>query len=639
MGKDDPSDNIILRNLDFEARDDGDRILLSFWSSRQVWIDHINFNNTISYNRKGDGSDGVGKFIWINTPYANKPDGKDIDRSPDYITVSYCKFTNKFWCFAYGTQNTETTRDRTTLLYNWWNQNVRRCPQLGNGTMHIYNNYYQAYGQKDNGGSTTGMIGGEGSETLSQNNMFNGYSKDRAINLDSKNPPARDDNSYISTDLNGKPEKYNYSPKTKSSWEPNKTNYGYRLIEGYNNNNTDTKTFCTKYTGCFNSQNDIKYITDSDFSKWIKTTYSSPFLKHIDFKDNSNSNTDTDNSGGSENSVIFKNGSVFKIKNLNSGKYLQIKDGVAENGAKIQQWGTLDGTVHDIWKIFDAGKGYYYLVSGVEDGGTFVLDITGKSKESGISLEINEFKGETSQQFYISDNSDNSDGSYVIKTKISENNLAVEVKDAGKGSGDIIQQGTINGHNCQKWIFELIENPGCVMNYKKIYEFENVNSKLVMDITDGKMKENTNVQQSTSSNISSQQFTLNPFSGEGNYYYIHSVKDDGYALKVVSKSNGGNICISPYSDSDDPMLFKFSKNPDGTFIIMTKVSKNNYYVEVDKGNKSNGANIQQGEVNNHLCQNWKLNEVDKDKVLQSLSVVKTEVYDSEECIHTVIFVK
>ena len=86
MGKDDPSDNIILRNLDFEARDDGDRIILIFWSSRQVWIDHINFNNTISYNRKGDGSDGVGKFIWINTPYANKPDGKDIDRSPDYIT-------------------------------------------------------------------------------------------------------------------------------------------------------------------------------------------------------------------------------------------------------------------------------------------------------------------------------------------------------------------------------------------------------------------------------------------------------------------------------------------------------------------------------------------------------------------------
>ena len=55
LRKNDPSDNIILRNLDFEARDDGDRFLLSFWSSRQIWIDHNNFNNTLSYNRKGEG--------------------------------------------------------------------------------------------------------------------------------------------------------------------------------------------------------------------------------------------------------------------------------------------------------------------------------------------------------------------------------------------------------------------------------------------------------------------------------------------------------------------------------------------------------------------------------------------------------
>ena len=198
LGKDDPSDNIILRNLDFEARDDGDRILLSFWSSRQVWIDHINFNSTISYNRKGDGQDGVGKFIWINTPYPDRPDSKDLNRSPDYITVSYCKFTNKYWCFAYGTQNSEITRDRTTLLYNWWHQNVRRCPQLGNGICHVYNNYYQAYGERDNGGATTGIIGGDGSEMLSQNNMFNGYSKGQALMMggDTTNP-ARDDNSYF----------------------------------------------------------------------------------------------------------------------------------------------------------------------------------------------------------------------------------------------------------------------------------------------------------------------------------------------------------------------------------------------------------------------------------------------------------
>jgi len=62
----------------------------------------------------------------------------------------------------------------------------------------VYNNYYQAYGERDNGGATTGIIGGDGSEMLSQNNMFNGYSKGQALMMggDTTNP-ARDDNSYF----------------------------------------------------------------------------------------------------------------------------------------------------------------------------------------------------------------------------------------------------------------------------------------------------------------------------------------------------------------------------------------------------------------------------------------------------------
>ena len=462
LGKDDPSDNIILRNLDFEAREDGDRILLSFWSSRQIWIDHINFNSTIAYDRKGNGQDGVGKFIWINTPYQDRPDSKDLNRSPDYITVSYCKFTNKYWCFAYGTQNTEITRDRTTLLYNWWHQNVRRCPQLGNGICHVYNNYYQAYGEKDNGGATSGIIGGDGSEMLSQNNMFNGYNKGQALMMggDTTNP-ARDDNSYISTSLNGTPSKINFSAKKNSTWNPNKSNYGYSLLDGYNTDNTDTKAFCMKYVGCFNSQVDIKYITDEEFSKWIKTSYASPFLKKIDFSDSSSSS-----------SATFKNGSLFKIKNVNSGLYMQVIGGKAENGTKIQQWGTMDGTVHDIWKTIDAGEGYYYLYSGVSDGNTYVLDVTGKSKGNGTSMEINEYKGEESQQFYISDNLD---GSYIIKTRISGNNSAVEVKDGGLNSGDIVQQWALNSLTNQNWIFEPVESPKKYMKLKKPHEIKNLN--------------------------------------------------------------------------------------------------------------------------------------------------------------------
>ena len=281
---DSPSDNIVFRNLDMEAKNVPNRILINIWSSRQIWIDHINFNSQLTYDRTGNGQDEVGKFIWINTPYDNYMDAKDRLRSPDYVTISYCKFTHRYWTVAYGTQNDEITRDRTSLMYNWWNENVRRCPQLGNGSAHIYNNYYQAYGVSSNGSATTGIIGGDGSEMLSQNNRFQGYSAAQALTMggDTNKNPARDDNSYLSTEVNGTPSAINFQSKNTSQWYPNKSNYGYEMLDAYNTKNTDTKAFCTKYAGCFSSASGIKYITDSDFSSWITTKYASPFLRHVD---------------------------------------------------------------------------------------------------------------------------------------------------------------------------------------------------------------------------------------------------------------------------------------------------------------------------------------------------------------------
>lgn len=61
--------------------------------------------------------------------------------------------------------------------------------------------------------------------------------------------PARDDNSYFSTNLNGTPTKINFSAKKTSGWNPNTSNYGYRLLDAYNTSGTDTKAFCTKYAG------------------------------------------------------------------------------------------------------------------------------------------------------------------------------------------------------------------------------------------------------------------------------------------------------------------------------------------------------------------------------------------------------
>ena len=79
------------------------------------------------------------------------------------------------------------------------------------------------------------------------------------------------------------PEKINFQSKLVSNWYPNISNYGYKLLDSFNSNNFDTKNFCTKYSGSFNSQNEIKYITDDEFLDWPLIVYDSPFLEHIDF--------------------------------------------------------------------------------------------------------------------------------------------------------------------------------------------------------------------------------------------------------------------------------------------------------------------------------------------------------------------
>ena len=628
---DSPSDNIIFRNLDMQARNEKNRILINIWSSRQIWIDHINFNSNLSFDRKGNGQDEVGKFIWLNTPYEVSFDKKDRLRSPDYMTISYCKFTHRYWTVAYGTQNNEITRDRTTLLYNWWNENVRRCPQLGNGIAHIYNNYYSAYGENNNGSATTGIIGGDGSEMLSQNNMFNGYTKIQALMMGgSTSDPCRDDGSYFSATLNGIPSKIDFSPKRKSTWNPNSSNYGYSLLNAYNIKNTDTKAFCTKYCGCFNSQNGIKYITDSDFSGWEKTTYDSPFLENVTLKNNGNS----DSSSGS-NSVSFNNGACFKIKNANSGLYMQVEGAKGQNNTNVQQWGTSNDSIHDIWKIYSSGNGYYYLISCLGDGGTYALDVTGSSSGNGVNVEIYRYTGKNNQQFLITKNSD---GSYILKTRISGNNSAVEIANASTSSGGNVQQWSLNGHPCQNWFFESVDDPGCLMDTNYNYEFENSNSGMVMDIVGAKMESGVNVQQWSTSHGKWQQWILKRFNNNSTYYYIRSAYNQNYCLKANSSSNGGNISLSPFSNSDSSLLFKFSKNPDGTYFILTRASKEKCLVEIASAGIVSGNNVQHWEPTNHNCQRWKANKYNYDVNL-TMSVAKTQVFKDKDCVHTVVYIK
>ena len=447
---DEPSDNIVIKNLHMVAKNVPNRILVNIWSSRQIWIDHINFESLLSYDRTGNGQDEVGKFIWINTPYMSYMDKKDNGRSPDYVTISYCKFTHRYWTVAYGTQNTEITRDRTTLLYNWWNECVRRCPQLGNGSAHVYNNYFSGY-DSGNGSGTAQIIGGDGSDMVSESNRFQSFTAGQALSMGGGSDPARDSNSYISSSSSATPSKISFSPKVTSTWTPNNSNYGYELLDAYNTSGTDTKTFCTTYAGCANSESKFKYINDPQFASWIKTDYDDPFLVDIEVSDG-------------KAATYLNESETYAFRNVGSGLYLGVENASAQNEADVQQLSD-----RQTWTVKASDKGYYYVYSQVGNGSTYLLDVSYGKADNGTNIGIYSNTNSDAQLFkFVS----NGDGTFSIATKVSKDRSAVGITAGSKEAGTSAIEWTFDGSDNQKWVIEDVS--GGVIDSLQVLDSSNM---------------------------------------------------------------------------------------------------------------------------------------------------------------------
>ena len=219
---------------------------------------------------------------------------------------------------------------------------------------------------------------------------------------------------------------------------------------------------------------------------------------------------------------------------------------------------------------------------------------------------------------------ENSDGSYKIKTAVTNAESAVEVSDASDKSGANIQQWEINSANCQDWILESVSDPGCAMDTSVVYTFENVNSGLVMDILNAEMSDNANVQQYQSNKFDCQKWILKAF-GSGNYYWIRSVQDNGFALRAEGSENGSNIDITAYSSKDSSQLFRFTKNLDSSYSIISHASGDSCLVEAAYASKENGANIQQWQPTGNDCQKW-------NAVTEVTTVVTTTVSETSASV-------
>lgn len=302
--------------------------------------------------------------------------------------------------------------------------------------------------------------------------------------------------------------------------------------------------------------------------------------------------------------AVLTEGAVYMIQNENSGLYMEVKDANAENTANVQQWGAESSAAHNTWRVLSAGNGYYYLYSQLGDKVTYLLDIDMGKSDNGTNIQIYTDTKADAQQFKFVRNDD---GTCYILTKSSGDKSCVAVSSASTSSGaNIIQWEYKAGDKSQKWILTQVEDTGCIMDTNSIYMFKNLNSGLYMEAEGGKASDNTNVQQWGADGISAHNsWTLKSFGG--GYYYVISQLADGktYYLNISggTKENGGNAEILT-NNKTSSHLFKFVKNPDGSYYILTRASKDVGALETAGGSKGSGANVQQWEVNGESCQKW-----------------------------------
>ncbi|MBR4626687.1 MAG: RICIN domain-containing protein [Ruminococcus sp.] len=145
---------------------------------------------------------------------------------------------------------------------------------------------------------------------------------------------------------------------------------------------------------------------------------------------------------------------AYRFKNVNSGLYLEVKDGSAEVGANVQQWGGDTVGEWNTWRLKHKGYNYYEIWSYLGDGQTYLLDVADGSAANGANIALNTNKNYGAQWFRFFENSD---GSYTMVSRCSGDKGAVEVASALTTSGANVQQWEVNGHDCQKWVLETVE--------------------------------------------------------------------------------------------------------------------------------------------------------------------------------------
>lgn len=227
----------------------------------------------------------------------------------------------------------------------------------------------------------------------------------------------------------------------------------------------------------------------------------------------------------------------YMLKNLESGKYLNVTSGSKECGANLQQYNK-NGSAAQKFKFYATEEGHYYIKSQL-------LTFIEVDHQNNGNVQMNEVLGEAHQKWKLSkvlpEKSEVSvaDGDYNILSGLG-NNLVMDIKSGSKASGGNVQVYTNN----ESWA----QNYYICKQADGWYTIKNNGSGLYLDIAGGNANPGANLQQYTGNGTDAQRFKF--YDAGGGKIIIKSKKGTVIDVSGGIKKPGTNVKMYSFNGSD-----------------------------------------------------------------------------------------
>jgi len=298
----------------------------------------------------------------------------------------------------------------------------------------------------------------------------------------------------------------------------------------------------------------------------------------------------------------------YRIEIVATGKSLDLKQ---EDGRTVQQWSG-GGSAHQQWDVRDAGDGYFYIESVVNN---LALDIEDSRSRDAVRVIVDRMnQSDSNQKWKIAESRR---GQHTI---ISMSGRALESPAGSLDDGARLQASRPHGLENQRFVFTRLGDLPAIAGGGEVRPFggafEGAGRYQVQVASSGKnldlrREDSTTVQQWSGADVLNQKWDFED-SGDG-YFYIRSAETGRY-MEVADSRDGSPVRVNNFTGRDN-QKWRLTDGGNGQYTIGSKLGR---VMDLPNSSREDGVALQVRSDRRRANQLFRLSRVEGEAPVQTV---------------------